>query len=192
MCNEFQMLVPFDAVIETFNRTGDELVFPGGMPNVGPMASIRIGDRFPIVTLGAEGPQLATTPWAWRSPQGPPVFNFRSDGRSFASSLRCLIPADGFFEFTAPETGQKRKTKWRFTLAGQPFFWIAGLVKAGAFAMLTTEPGPDIAPYHDRQIVVLRPEEGAAWLHLLKPEPDLLRALPAGSLDVEKVFPVPA
>lgn len=97
------------------------------------------------------------------------MFNFRSDGRSFANSLRCLIPADGFFEFTAPEAGQKRKTKWRFTLAGQPFFWIAGLVKAGAFAMLTTEPGPDIAPYHDRQIVVLRPEEGAAWLHLLNP-----------------------
>ena len=58
--------------------------------------------------------------------------------------------------------------------------------------MLTTEPGPDIASYLDRQIVVLRPEEGAAWLHLQKPEPDLLRALPAGSLDVKKVFPVSA
>ena len=58
--------------------------------------------------------------------------------------------------------------------------------------MLTTEPGADIAPYHDRQIVLLRTEDGAAWLNLQKPEAELLRALPAGSLDVEKVFPIAA
>ncbi len=55
--------------------------------------------------------------------------------------------------------------------------------------MLTTEPGPDIAPYHDRQIVLLRPEAGPDWLELRKSEDELLRALPAGSLAVEKVFP---
>lgn len=192
MCNEFQLILPFDGVIETFNRSGDPLVFPGGMPNFGPAASIRIGDRVPIITLGGSGPQLVTTPWAWRSPQGPPVFNFRSDGRSFANSVRCLIPADGFFEFTDPEPGQKRKTKWRFTLAGERLFWVAGLVKDGAFAMLTTEPGTDIAPYNNRQIVVLKPEEGAAWLNLERPEAELLRAPPAGSLDVEKIFPAAA
>lgn len=58
--------------------------------------------------------------------------------------------------------------------------------------MLTTEPGPDIASYYDWQIVLLRPEEGAAWLHLQRPEAELLRALPAGAMDVEKVFPVVA
>lgn len=55
MCNEYQLILPFDAVIETFNRTGDRLVFPGGMPNFGPMASIRIGDRAPIITRGPDG-----------------------------------------------------------------------------------------------------------------------------------------
>lgn len=57
---------------------------------------------------------------------------------------------------------RSEKTKWRFTLSGQPFFWGAGLIKDGAFATLTTEPGEDIVPYQDRQIVVLRPEDGAA------------------------------
>jgi putative SOS response-associated peptidase YedK len=156
------------------------------------MASIRIGDRAPIIQMGAEGPEAVMTPWAWKGPGGRPVFNFRSDGRSFDGSHRCLIPADGFFEFTDPEPGQKRKTKWRFTLSGQRLFWVAGLIKEGAFAMLTTEPGEDIAPYHDRQIVVLRPEDGAAWLDLQRPQTELLRALPAGSLDVEKVFPAAA
>lgn len=189
MCNEYQLILPFDDVIETFNRTGDRLVFPGGMPNFGPMASIRIGDRAPIIALGSGGAELIVAPWAWKSPQGRPVFNFRSDDRSFANSNRCLIPADGFFEFTDAEPGQKRKTKWRFTVAGEPIFWIAGLIKDGAFAMLTTEPGPDIAPYHDRQIVALKPDAALDWLALRKPEVELMRALPEGGLTVEKVFP---
>jgi putative SOS response-associated peptidase YedK len=53
--------------------------------------------------------------------------------------------------------------------------------------MLTTEPGPDIAPIHDRQVCVLRPEDWAAWLFLTRPEAELLRPLPAGALDVEVV-----
>jgi len=119
MCNEYQLILPVDEVIETFDRTGDRLIFPGGMPNFGPMASIRIGDRAPIITRGPDGPQLIVSPWAWKSPQGRPVFNVRSDGRSFDGVTRCLIPADGFFEFTDAEPGQKRKTKWRFIMFGR-------------------------------------------------------------------------
>lgn len=192
MCNEFQLTLPIDDIVAALAGDGTSPAFPEGRPNLAPMTSIRIGDRAPIVIPGADGPQLVTRPWAWRSPQGRPVFNFRSDGRSFGASTRCLIPADGFFEFTAPEPSQTRKTKWRFILAGERLFWIAGVVRDGAFAMLTTAPGPDIAPYHDRQIVILRPEAGVDWLELRKPEPELLRAPLAGSLEVEKVFPVPA
>lgn len=70
---------------------------------------------------------------------------------------------------------------------------IAGLWREGkgnqppAFAMLTTEPGPDVAPYHNRQVVVLRPEDWSAWIGLTKPESALLRPLPARSLTAETV-----
>ena len=104
---------------------------------------------------------------------------------TFAGSTRCLIPADGFYEFTEPKV-QGKKTKWLFTMAGQPWFWILGIVKDGAFAMLTTEPGPDVAPYHDRQVVVLRREDWAAWLDLTEPEAELLRPLENGSLVVQR------
>lgn len=53
--------------------------------------------------------------------------------------------------------------------------------------MLTTSPGPDIEPYHNRQVVVLQPQDWAAWLYLTKTQADLLRPLPAGSLAVETV-----
>ncbi|QYC11475.1 SOS response-associated peptidase [Brevundimonas nasdae] len=189
MCNEYQLKLPIADIVATLVEDGVAAAFPEGRPNLEPQESIRIGDRAPVIRTSEAGAELRLLPWSWRSPQGRPVFNFRSDDRSFADVQRCLIPADGFFEFTAAEPGQKRKTKWRFSLADAPLFWIAGLVRQDAFAMLTTEPGADIAPYHDRQIVVLRPEEGAAWLDLRGSERDLLRPLPAGSLNVEKVFP---
>jgi putative SOS response-associated peptidase YedK len=53
--------------------------------------------------------------------------------------------------------------------------------------MLTTEPGPDVAPIHNRQIVVLRPEDWRHWLDLSRSERELLRPLSAGSLNVEIV-----
>lgn len=190
MCNNYASHVPANQLALAFSDTGFPLRFEGGtIPNLEPRADIRIGDTAPIVVGQAEGPLLVQRPWAWKSPQGRPVFNFRSDGRSFAQSTRCLIPADAFYEFTDPEPGQKRKTKWRFTMKGQPWFWIAGLVKNDAWAMLTTEPGPDVAPYHDRQIVVLARDQAREWLDLTRPEADLLAPTPAGALAVEKVFP---
>lgn len=52
---------------------------------------------------------------------------------------------------------KKRKDKWLFTKKDEPIFCIAGIWRdtpevGEAFTMLTMEPGPDIAPYHDRQI----------------------------------------
>ena len=112
------------------------------------------------------------------------------------ASGRCLIPADGFYEFTDPEPPapkRARKTKWLFTMAGAPWFCIAGLIRPGAaadgadaFAMLTTEPGPDVAPIHARQVVVLGSEDWARWLD--GPEPEaLLRPSPAGALRIERL-----
>ena len=72
---------------------------------------------------------------------------------------------------------------------GDSWFWIAGIVKDGAWAMLTTEPGPDVSPYHDRQIVVLPPAAGLDWLTLKSPATEILTPSSAGSLHVAKVFP---
>ena len=52
--------------------------------------------------------------------------------------------------------------------------------------MLTVEPGPDIAPYHSRQVVVLGPSAWRTWLGGDQPEA-VLRPAPAGTLQVERV-----
>jgi putative SOS response-associated peptidase YedK len=115
---------------------------------------------------------------------------FARRARHFADSTRCVVPASAFFEFT----GKKYpKAKQRFALKGASMTAIAALSRPAkgnqppSFAMLTTAPGPDVAPYHNRQVVVLRPEDWAAWIHLTKTEAELLRPLSEGSLEVSTV-----
>jgi putative SOS response-associated peptidase YedK len=189
MCNTYRFRPLTGQPFEEIRQTGISLEFPQGRPNIEPRDDIRIGDSAPVVTRTKDGVAVRMMTWAWKSPQGRPVFNFRSDERSFANSLRCAIPADGFYEFTDALAGQKRKTRWLFTMVEAPAFWIAGVIRDGAFSMLTTTPGPDVAPYHDRQIVLLEPGRAMEWLDLTRPEAELLRPLPASRLAVERVFP---
>jgi putative SOS response-associated peptidase YedK len=87
------------------------------------------------------------------------VINVRSEGRRFPKG-RCLIPASHFFEFTGTKSP---KSKWKFTKAGEDWFCFAGLCRpmpdgAGeAFTLLTTEPGPDVAPIHEASLAVIVP-----------------------------------
>jgi putative SOS response-associated peptidase YedK len=56
-----------------------------------------------------------------------------------------------------------------------------------AFTLLTTDPSEDVAPIHDRQMVILDRSNWSAWLRETGNEKYLLRALPEGSLTVEQV-----
>jgi putative SOS response-associated peptidase YedK len=189
MCNEHRNRIPESAYFDEFAQAGVPLRwFEGRRSNLEPKDSLRIRDEGPVIRWAGDHGELLVLPWAWAGPGGRPVFNFRSDGRSFAHSDRCLIPSEGFYEFTAPaDPKSKRKDRWLITLEGEPWFWIAGLIREGAFAMLTTEPGPDIAPFHDRQPVVLRRAQALDWLKLTRPEAELFATLPEGAFRVEKV-----
>ena len=76
-------------------------------------------------------------------------------------------------------------------MADEPWFCIAGIWRTSeagdAFAMLTTAPGPDVAPIHDRQIVVLGRRDWARWLDTGVPATAVLRPAPAGTLRAEVV-----
>ncbi len=195
MCNEQRRRVALGQIRDAFSELRIPLRFPEGLPNLAPLDSIRITDTNAIIRPAADAPgeaELVVRRWSWPGPGGKPVYNYRSDGRDFSRG-RCLIVADGFYEFTKPaDPAKKRKDKWLFTLKGADWFGIAGLWKTDpavgeAYTMLTTEPGPDVAPYHSRQVVVLRPDDFAGWLDPAVPAADLLRPLPAGSLAVEQV-----
>lgn len=194
MCNDYRLRrLTLDWIRKDFRDIRIEIRFPEGIPNLEPREDVRITDLAPIVRAGDEpgAADLVQRRWSWPGPGGKPVYNFRSDGREFTSG-RCLIVTDGFYEFTKPaDPKKKRKDKWLFTRADEPWFCIAGIVRQGdvgeAFTMLTTEPGPDIAPYHNRQVVVLDRADWARWLDPAISAKDILKPLPAGSLAVEQV-----
>jgi len=197
MCNEAFRRIQIGALREDWGQTRIPLVFPEGLPNVADQPSIRITDRAPIIRAAADGAaELVVRRWSWPGPGGRPVYNYRSDGRRITSG-RCLIPVDGFFEFTdaEPVPGAKRrqpKRKWAFTAAAGGWFCIAGLWRdAGevgeAWTMLTCPPGPDVAPYHARQVVVLGAEDWARWLDPAVPSDALCRPSPANTLKVDAV-----
>src|SRR5690242_5560512 len=62
---------------------------------------IKINDIGPVIRKTND--TLYLSPMRFGFPpigRGGPVFNFRSEGRHFGDSKRCLIPASAFFEFT--------------------------------------------------------------------------------------------
>jgi putative SOS response-associated peptidase YedK len=195
MCNDYRLKLALDAIIESFADLKIKIQFSEGRPNLDARDDIKITDIAPIIRA-VDGVRnevdLVQRRWSWIGQNRRPVYNYRSDGREFSLN-RCLIPADGFYEFTDPaDSKKKRKDKWLFTKANEPLFCIAGIWRdtkdvGQAFTMLTMEPGPDIAPYHDRQIVILERESWAAWLDPSVPAQSLIRPLAAGALQVDQV-----
>lgn len=188
MCNEYARKKSLDELLAEFASVFDSPPLfeweNDHTPNdLAGKASVKIRDTAPVFRLRGDRLVASMTPWAWPGPGGKPVFNFKSEGRDFSRNDRVLIFADAFFEYTAPQAPKvKLKDKHQFTMAGQDWFWIAGIVKEGCFSMLTAAPGPDVAPYHDRGIIPLAPRVGPDWLTLARPQGALLAAPPAGSL----------
>ena len=208
MCNDFGNNIPYHAYLEAFSETRIPVRFPQAAPNLEPRDDIWPTDTAPVIRQVEDGIEFAQLRWGFPPgrPKGAPIINFRSEGRRFPKG-RCIIPASHFFEFTGSKSP---KSKWRFTRAGEDWFCFAGRswqrfrrrqpVESQrrvwrpatgdvpeAFTLLTTAPGPDVAPIHDRQMVVLERADWLAWLELSQPHTELLQPLPAGSLHVEQV-----
>lgn len=194
MCNEQARRLAAGQLRDDIQQLRIPLHFPEGVPNLEPMPSIRITDRNAILRAAPEGgAELVVRRWSWPGAHGKPVYNYRSEGRHFGAK-RCLIVADAFYEFTTPEpvSGQpraKRKDKWSFALADGAWFCIAGIWRddpavGEAYTMLTCGAGPDVSPYHHRQVVVPPRETWARWLDPTAAVDDLLVPSPAGTFAV--------
>jgi putative SOS response-associated peptidase YedK len=185
MCNKFGYLWPFAGLKDTFEQLELPFRWPQAAPNLAPLEEINPTDPAPVICGFEDGVRLDELRWGFPPPRpkAGPVINFRSENRRFTHG-RCLVPATHFFEFTG---AKYPKTKWRCSVEGEDFFGIAGLVRDDRFALLTCEPGPEIAALHDRQIVILPRASWAEWLSDT-PEPKVaLNAAAAGTIKVELV-----
>jgi putative SOS response-associated peptidase YedK len=114
------------------------------------------------------------------------------------ASHRCLVLADGFYEWVAAEDPKQPRIPMRFSLAGGASFCFAGLwttwrSEVRSCSVVTTSANELVAPVHDRMPVVLAdPAACEAWLDPALSAGDvaaLLAPLPAGSLEVAPADP---
>ncbi len=114
---------------------------------------------------------------------------------------RCLIPADGFYEWRR-EAGRKTKTPMYLRLkSGEPFafagLWETWHSSQGdevlSCTIITTTPNSLVEKIHDRMPVILPPAAYAAWLSPEEKKPEelskLLKAYPASQMTAYAVSP---
>lgn len=118
-------------------------------------------------------------PWGVPNPKRPgPLINARSETAAtsplFADSFerhRCLLPADGFFEWQRRgfESQATSKQARLFHRDGRPFL-MGGIVldlpnaKAPGTVVLTTRASATVAPFHDRMPVLINASDTPEWL----------------------------
>ncbi|MBY5949657.1 SOS response-associated peptidase [Algoriphagus marincola] len=119
---------------------------------------------------------------------------------TFKSSFkqrRCIIPADGFYEWK--KLGKKTSIPHRFTLREGGLFSFAGIwdeyetvdgENQHTFLILTTEPNELVSEVHDRMPVVLTPETEKKWLNNYSSEEELLEILKPFSANEMLSYPV--
>ena len=141
----------------------------------GPMAIVRMdqGERhFALVRWGF------IPSWVKEIKPGKPLINARgetvAEKPSFRNAMkrrRCLIPADGFYEWQGDVPGKKQP--WFIHRPDDGLFAFAGLwehwmgadgseIETGV--IITTAPNKTIATIHDRMPVVINPDDYETWL----------------------------
>ena len=227
MCNRYKYeKATLDDYLTDFSALKIPLVFPNGVPNIEPRADIRPTNRAWVFRpVDAADPTAGVEPVQIRWGLVP-FFSKAIDRRFLCTNARsetvattpsyrdpfkrrrCLIPADGYYEWTGETpkgtrgAANGKKTKWLFTRAdGRPMMfpglWDSATVpnaegepeRLESFTMLTCAPGPDQANYHDRQPVILERADWGTWLDLGADVTGLLKGSAAGSVRVELAPP---
>jgi putative SOS response-associated peptidase YedK len=125
-----------------------------------------------VVARDAEG-RAALVPAVWGLHRDRRlIINVRAESAAsrFARAYeqaRCIVPADGFYEWTGE--AKERRPLWFHLPEGAPLFMAGILDPPGegelpAFAVLTAPSRPPIAPAHDRMPVLLSAAGARRWL----------------------------
>jgi putative SOS response-associated peptidase YedK len=117
-------------------------------------------------------------PWVRETPDRPPPINARAetlaDNGLFQRAVRfqrCLIPADGYYDWTLIP-GEESRRPLHIRLESGGLFAFAGLFTGfrdrldeyATCAIVTTTANPLVAPFGGRMPAILRPEDEARWL----------------------------
>ncbi|MGH9416432.1 MAG: SOS response-associated peptidase [Terriglobales bacterium] len=176
MCGRFTLRSDGNALAQQFEA---EPVQEGAGAGVGHWSAhynLAPTQPVPVVRINPTGGgrELILLRWGlvppWSAPDKPPPALFNARAETLADKMvyrqafrnrRCLIPADGFYEWKAEG---KRKQPWFVHRAGDGMFAFAGLWTGAACTIVTTEPVPLLKELHNRMPAMLAPADYAGWL----------------------------
>lgn len=193
MCGRYALILPPEAIRQLFRFFGP--VWNGATPNWPPRYNVAPTQLVPVLRAPNE---LALLKWglipAWsKELPSAPLINARGESidhkPSFRASFqnrRCLVPADGFYEWREDAKLKtplfiRMRTQAPIVFAGLWDRWIAPDGKrVDSMAIVTTAANGLIGQLHDRMPVILDANDWAGWLtgsqddaqRLVRPCPD--------------------
>jgi putative SOS response-associated peptidase YedK len=194
MCGRYSITTPVEGLRQLFRFTGPAL-------NLQPRWNVAPTQEVPVVRLARDGSrELRMLRWGlvpfWAKDEkgGARMINARGESvaekpafREAFKARRCLVPADGFYEWeTLGESPSKQPLLFRMA-DGKPFafagLWERWRPKDGpaleTFTIVNTAANEIMAQYHDRVPIVLAPEDYATWLDPNTDARPLLKAPPS-------------
>jgi putative SOS response-associated peptidase YedK len=201
MCGRYELHTHPAALALAFG-----LPFP---PEIHPRYNIAPSQNVPVLRNNAEGQrELAQMRWGlvprWaKDPSiGARMINARGETVASKSAFktpferhRCLLPADGFYEWKVLPGGRKQpmrvamKSGMPFALAGLSERWLSSAGEVvDSCTIVTTEANSLLRPVHERMPVIVPASDYDRWLaNNGEPPHDLIAAYPA---DLMLVHPV--
>ena len=204
MCGRMALTVPLQAMAEMFEAVVSNDLTGEANYNVCPTQTI------PVVTSNDGVRRVRAMRWGflphwYNSPtDGPLLINARSETiaekpafRAACRARRCLVPADGFYEWAKDAEGAR--LPWYFydpsnaplVFAGIWQRWERGGLAHDSCAIVSTAAGSRMADIHHREPVTLGPEDWAKWLgEQGKGAAALMRAAPDTRITRHRVAPM--
>lgn len=202
MCGRFTQMMPWREVVTLYRLTEKDLI-----RNTEARYNIAPTQTVPFIRLDKDGHQVVddgrwwlVPHWAKEMPKAE-MFNARIETvnsspafRDAFRTNRCLIPADGFYEWTKSEDGGK--DPWLIQMPNGAPYGFAGLwahnskLDVTSCTIITAPAEAPITRIHDRMPVILDPEYFDAWLDPHTPADDLKGILGhhmAGAMQMHRV-----
>ncbi len=192
MCGRYKLTVSWREIVRLYNLT-NSINLPARY-NIAPSQDV-LAVLYDAETKQRRGEMLrwGLVPiWAKDIKLGYSLINARAETvatkpafREAFKKRRCIIPADGFYEWQP--TGGRRKQPYAIVMKDRGVFGFAGLWeqwtdKASgevirSCTIIVTAANPLLAPIHDRMPVILDPKNYARWLGETPAAPDELQAM---------------
>jgi putative SOS response-associated peptidase YedK len=174
MCGRFVLHTPPESLAEYFDIDAiPDLAASYNIAPSQPVAAVRVPEQHREMVMLRWG---LLPSWAKAAKTNYSMINARAETvaekpayRTAFRQRRCLIPADGFYEWKRTADGKQpyyiRMREDRvFAFAGLWERWIGPDEKIDSCSIIVTEANDTIRPVHDRMPAIIRPADFDRWL----------------------------